>query len=354
MDLKTKFDKYFDTLQRKNTACPTQVLVWSGKNKIDYTYPGKNNNQPFHIASIGKIMTAVIIGILSDKDMLDIDEMICNYLPDDVTENLFVYKGVDYKDQITIRQLLNHTSGIADYFESKTNAGSNFVDQIMNTPDKIWSPSDLVDFTRDNQKANSAPGKFLYSDTGYVLLGLIIEKVVKRPFHEVLSEYIFKPLSMKDSYLLFGGTPINPKQKIAKAWFNKKEISELNMLSCDWAGGGVVSTLSDLLLFQKAIWGGTLLSKKYLSEMTKIDNTFRSGIYYGSGMMELRFEGFFFLLKGLPRPVGHSGILGTLLFYDKINDLHIIINLGSNNRVIDSFKSIIAIEQLVRRFTKIS
>jgi D-alanyl-D-alanine carboxypeptidase len=297
-------------------------------------------------------MTSIIVGILFDKGMLDIDQAICHYLPDDVTESLFVYKSVDYKVQVTIRQLLSHTSGVADYFESKTNAGSMFVDQIMDNPDKIWSPIELIDFTRNNQNAKSAPGKFLYSDTGYVLLGLIIEKVLKMPFHEVLSEYIFKPLSMKDSYLLFGGKPINPKRNIAPVWFNAKEISKLNMLSCDWAGGGVISTLSDLLIFQKAIWSGKLVSKKYLSEMTKINNKFRSGMYYGSGMMELRFEGFFFLLRGLPRPVGHSGILGTLMFYDETNDLHTIINLGSNKRVVDSFKSIIYIEQSSSRFIK--
>ncbi len=354
MNLYAKFDKYFDKLSRKNMDCPTQVLVWSDNNKIDYKYSATDYNQPFHIASIGKVMTASVVGILSDKGLLNIDDLICNYLSDDIIRNLFIYKSVDYKSQITIRHLLNHTSGIADYFESKTNAGSSFVDRIMDMPDKIWSPMDLINFTRDNQNAKSAPGSFLYSDTGYVLLGLIIEKVAKMPFHEVLSQFIFKPLNMKDSYLLFGGQPINQKQAIANVWFGKKEISRLNMLSCDWAGGGIISTLSDLLLFQKAFWNEKVVSAKYISEMTNINNKFRAGMHYGSGMMELRFDGFFFLLKGMSRPMGHSGILGTLMFYDKPNDTHIIMNLGSNKRVIDSFKAIIVVEQLVGRFVKSS
>lgn len=349
MDLKIKLDKYFDKIQRKSINYPTQILLWSDKNKIDYKYPDKNYDQPFHIASIGKMMTAAIIGILSDKGVLDVNDKISLYLSDNIIKDLFVYKDVDYKSQITIRQLLNHTSGVADYFESKTNAGSSFVDRIMKTPDVIWSPRELIDFTRNNQNAKSEPGKFLYSDTGYVLLGFIIESVTKKPFHEVLVDYIFNPLHMNDSYLLFGGKPINQKREIAPIWFNGKEVSRLNMLSCDWAGGGIISTLSDLLLFQKALWGGSLVSEKYLSEMTRINNKFRSGMYYGSGMMELRFEGFFFLLKGLPRPLGHSGILGTLMFYDKENDLHTIINLGSNKRVVDSVKVIIFIEQIISR-----
>jgi D-alanyl-D-alanine carboxypeptidase len=113
-----------------------------------------------------------------------------------------------------------------------------------------------------------------------------------------------------------------------------------------------VSTLSDLLLFQKAFWDGGLVSKNYLTEMTRFRNKFRSGMYYGSGMMQLRFEGFFFLLRGLPRSKGHSGILGTLMFYDELNDLHIIINLGSNKRVVDSIKAIIYIEQHINRTIK--
>jgi len=352
MDFKPKLDKYFTKIQRNNAECTTQAMVWSGKNKIDYKFPSVGHDQPFHIASVGKMMTASLIGILSDKGMLDINENICNYLTDDTTQNLFVYKGVDYKSQITIRQLLNHTSGVADYFDCKTNAGSKFVDIIIATPDKIWRPIELVDFTRNNQSAKSAPGKFAYSDTGYVLLGLIIENITKMPFQEALSVFIFNPLSMKDSYLLFGGLPINPKRKISNIWFNKKEISKLNMLSCDWAGGGIISTLSDLLIFQKALWHGKLVSSDYLQQMITINSKFHRGIYYGGGMMELRLEGFFFLLRGLPRPKGHSGILGTLMFYDEKNDLHTIVNLGSNKRVINSFKVIIYIEQLISRAVK--
>lgn len=342
-----KFNNYFKKLSAKcKNNEPTQALVYSEKNKIDFQFSG-GNNQPFHIASIGKMMTATIIGTLSDNGRLDIDDQISKYLSGDVINGLFVFNGTDYKDQITIHQLLNHTSGISDYFESKTNAGSKFVDQIMQTPDKLWSPMELVDFTRNNQSAKSAPGQFSYSDTGYVLLGLIIESITKMTFAKALEIYIFKPLFMNDSYLLFGGQPINRKREIANILFNGTEINKLNMLSCDWAGGGAVSTLSDLLLFQQAFWSGKLVSNKFINAMTQIENKFRSGMHYGAGMMELRFDEFFFLLRGMSRPLGHSGILGTLMFYDKQNDLHIIINMGSNKRVVDSIKAIIYIEQMV-------
>lgn len=348
-DINKKLDKFFSKLSNKYTLdAPTQALVVSAKNKINYSYSNVPDDMPYHVASIGKMMTATMIGILSDTGLLDVNAKIGVYLSQEIIKDLFAYKGTDYTENITVLHLLRHTSGIADYFDSKTNAGSKFVDVALNNPTKIWAPQDLVEFTRTNQSAVSPPGRFLYSDTGYVLLGMIVESVTNMPYQDALKNYIFKPLSMKDSYLLFSGAPINPKREIAKIWFNNTEISTLNMLSCDWAGGGIVSTTKDLLIFQRALWNGELVSNNFMSLMQHFEHKFRSGMYYGTGMMELRLEGFFFLLRGLPRLLGHSGILGTLLFYDKENDINIIINLGSNKRVVDSFKAIIYIEQQIK------
>jgi D-alanyl-D-alanine carboxypeptidase len=121
------------------------------------------------------------------------------------------------------------------------------------------------------------------------------------------------------------------------------------MLSCDWAGGGIVSTLDDLLKLSKAFWGGYVVSRSFLSEMSVIRNRFRAGMHYGLGMMELRFQEFFFLLRGFPSPKGHSGILGTHLYYDAANDLHIVLNMGSNKKMAESIKLIIRIEALFKR-----
>jgi D-alanyl-D-alanine carboxypeptidase len=352
-DLNVQFQSYFTKLDHKNKqGAPTQALIYSDKLNIDFKYSEGAYNQPFHIASIGKMMTASIIGILSDKKQLNLDDYITTYLSADMLSGLFVHDGTDYQEQITIGQLLSHTSGIADYFESTVHAGSSFVDQIINEPDKLWTPQMLIDFTRNNQSTHSAPGSFYYSDTGYVLLGLIIEKVTRQQFHKVLADLVFKPVGMDDSYLLFGGQPSHPKQPIAPIWFNGKEISSLNMLSCDWAGGGVVSTLTDLLAFQRAFWSGKIVSQDFVEIMSTISNKFREGMFYGSGMMELRYEGFFFLLRGLPRPKGHSGILATAMFYDQTNDVHTIINLGSNKRVVDSFKALIYIAQSVKKIDR--
>jgi D-alanyl-D-alanine carboxypeptidase len=76
---------------------------------------------------------------------------------------------------------------------------------------------------------------------------------------------------------------------------------------------------------------------------------FRPGIYYGQGMMEIRFKEFFFLLGRLPRIKGHIGILATHLFYDPSREAHIILNLGDNTRMVESFRALIQIENGLQR-----
>lgn len=345
-----KLNKHFNNMARKSSkGAPLQILVSSKKHGIDFNYSNTTSDQPYHTASIGKMFTAAIIGMLCEKGLLQLDDRIDTHLSAEILHGLFVYNNMDYKEAITIRHLLGHTSGIADYFESNVTAGSKFMSQILNNPEKMWTPAMLVDFTRNTQVAASPPGKFFYSDTGYVLLGLIAEKVTGKSFADIMGEYIFQPLDMKDSYLMFYSEPQRqPKKDIANIWFDGKEISKLNLLSCDWAGGGVVSTTSDLLKFQKAFWDGILVSKNFMVEMQRFDNKYRAGIYYGLGMMELHFEEFFFLLKGLPRCKGHLGILATHMFYDPKNDAHIIMNFGSNKRMVESFKALITIERFFK------
>ncbi len=200
------------------------------------------------------------------------------------------------------------------------------------------------------------PGKiFNYSDTGYILLGLIIEKITGKSFAKNLEDEIFLPLEMRDSYLMFYSEPMNtPKKNIEKIWFNNVEISGFESLSCDWSGGGIVSTTADLLKFNQALRSGRLVQTSTLETMDVCQHKFRPGIYYGLGMMEIRFKEFFFLLGHLPKIKGHIGILSTHLFYDPSRDAHIIMNFGSNARMVESFKALIEIENILQRMQLVS
>ncbi len=266
-------------------------------------------------------------------------------------ERLFVFQGADYARQVTIEQLLGHTSGLADYFEGGVTGGRSFLDEVLANPQAHWTPQALLDFTREKQAAVGAPGQvFNYSDTGYILLGLLIERVSGRAFHENLRDEFFLPLEMDDSYLMFYSKPTRtPTKALEKIWFNGVEISGFESLSCDWAGGGIVSTTQDLLKFSRALREGKLVQPAALASMDTCTHKFQPGIYYGLGMMEIRFKEFFFLLGRLPKVKGHIGILATHLFYDPLREAHIVLNFGSNRRMVESFKALIQVENILAR-----
>lgn len=344
-------NQYFQKIQAKNRHKPMQIKVYSQKLGLDYTFPPDSSSQPYHIASIGKLFTAALMYRLVERGLLGVKDPITRYLPPETLERLFVYQGKDYADQVTIEHLLGHTSGVADYFEGGAAGGKSFLDEVLSNPQFHWTPQKLIDFTRDHQTAVGIPGKvFNYSDTGYVLLGLIVEAITGKSFNKNLEDEFFLPLEMRDSYLMFYSEPLNtPKKNIEKIWFNDVEVSGYESLSCDWSGGGIVSTTEDLLKFNQALRSSQLVQSSNLETMDICTNKFKPGIYYGLGMMEIRFKEFFFLLGGLPKIKGHIGILSTHLFYDPSRDAHIIMNFGSNTFMVESFKALIEIENVLQR-----
>jgi len=345
------FDKYFQKIESTNQNKPIQIKVYSQKLNLDYSYPPDSSSQPYHVASIGKLFTSTLVQMLAEKGLLDVKDLIIHYLPPAVLERLFEYQRIDYAEQVTIEQLLGHTSGVADYFEGGTTEGKSFLTEVLTNPGFHWTPEKLLAYTRDHQRAVGMPGKvFNYSDTGYILLGLIIEKVMGKSFAQNLVDAIFLPLEMSDSYLMFYAEPINtPKKEINKIWINNLEVSGFESLSCDWSGGGIVSTTADLLKFNQALRAGRLIQPGTLASMDMCTHKFQQGIYYGLGMMEIRFKEFFFLLGKLPKVKGHIGILSTHLFYDPSRDAHIIMNFGSNTRMVESFKALIEVENTIQR-----
>lgn len=310
--------------------------------------------QPYHVASVGKMFTATLTAILVDEGRLRFEDPITQHLSAGETEGLFVVDGTDHAPEVTVEQLLAHTSGVADYFGDPVTSGRAFTDLIVEERDTQWTPASLLDFSRKYQRPVAAPGTtYHYSDTGYILLGLILERVERKPFHQILRDRLFAPLAMHDTYLLYRDRPAREASRpLADIWFHGTEVSRFRSLTADWAGGGVVSTLDDLLAFQKALHSGRLVKPETLQRMMQARHEFRSGIHYGLGIMEIRFEEFFFLLKGLPRVYGHIGILSTHLFYDPESNTHIILNFGDDESMVTSFRALIEVVTTLRRIQR--
>jgi D-alanyl-D-alanine carboxypeptidase len=341
-------------LNAKKSVYSVLVLVDAPQKEIDLKYAVGTSkgvpvqtDQPFHVASVGKLFTATLIGHLVDEGKLQLDDPINLFLEKPMLDKLFVYQGVDYQDQVTIENLLSHTSGVADYFALEDNG---LMESLYQAPDKFYTPQELVQYTREHQSAYFAPGDgYHYCDTGYVLLGLIIESVTGKSFDQNLHELIFDPLEMKDTYLILYSEPLNGMRPIAEAWVNGYEVSQNQSISIDWAGGGVVSTLDDLAIFIRALYQGKIISLQTLDEMNKFDYEFMRGIAYGNGFMQMQFEKFMPTLGFLPRMTGHMGVLGTQLFYDRETDMVYVSSFGSTDATAASVQTMIQILSTVHR-----
>ncbi len=346
----THLDQYMTGIEKQiQDKSSLQVLLHSEKLGISYEYPPNGKDSPFHIASIGKVFTATLLCMLAEKGEISLDDPIVKYLPDTSLEGLFIFEGKDYAKQVTIRELLTHTSGVADYVEDPVNNSPPFLELILDNPDTYWTPEMLVAFSRDHQHAIGKPGDvFHYSDTGYVLLGRIIENITSKSLHANLHDEFFTPLEMNDSYLMFRSEPANqPKKPIQKIWLSDREVSQFISLSSDWAGGGIVSTPADLLKFHRALRVGKLISPALLGQMETFSNQFMPGINYGMGMMEVDFQDFSPMLSSLPRVTGHIGIWGTHMFYDNKTDSYINVNLGSASCMNKSFEVLIELMKTI-------
>ena len=258
------FDTYFGKKAKPTSNYSgVQAYVYSETLDIDWQFAQGSSlraetltkDQPFHLASAAKLFTATTIYQLAEEGKIVLDDPITSVYPSEQLDRLFVSGGVDYRDQVTFRQLLSHTSGIADYFGGPVTTGETMAQRLISQPEKVWQPQELLAFSKDYQTAVGAPGEgYTYSDSGYILLGLIIETVESKSFERVLEERFFIPLEMNDSYMATRSTPLSGNIKpIADLWLEGIEFGAAPALSVDWSGGGVISTLDDLIRFNSAL-----------------------------------------------------------------------------------------------------
>lgn len=208
-----------------------------------------NTNTKFRLASVTKQFTSMLILQLVAEGKLDLHKPISTYLKD---------YPKPQADKITIHHLLTHTSGIPNYtsFPNYWN--------LMRNP---ISPSDLIKNFADSTLKFTPGERFNYSNSGYVLLGNIIETVTKKNYAEILQEKIFSPLGMKGSGY-YNSTNIIKHE--ASGYFlsgsSYKKANYIDM-SVSYAAGGIYSTVEDLYRWDQALYTEKLLPKKYLDSM---------------------------------------------------------------------------------------
>ncbi len=339
-----KTEKLFQKEIAKDNVYNAFLQIFSPSRQINWDFVGGQflngeavtSANPFYTASIGKTFTATAIAVLTEDGRLKLDDKISQFLPESILERLHIYNGKDYSHEITIAQLLQHTSGLPDYFQGETLDGSpNVMALLFADPERFWSPLETVRFAKEKMQALFVPGTdYYYTDTEYVILGLIIENVSGMTLHDFFRKHFFEPLGMQNTFLFLRSEPLLRTAKIAEVYAGGVEVSWMRSLTADWAGGGLVSTCHDLLAFQQALFTGKIIPAKTLNRMQRwIPET--RGMEYGLGLRKISFKELFPTLPDLTL-IGHSGSSGSFMFYCPELDIYVAGTLNQTEEVRNS------------------
>ncbi len=274
--------------------------------------------QPSYMASVGKLFTAALVGMLHDEGAVSLDDPITEHLDRELTDGLHVADGEDHTGKIQVKHLLAQTSGLPDDFEP-------LLERLLQSPDPGLTPRGAVLWAKENRTPLFPPGEgFHYTDTNYHLLGFIVERATGLAFYEALRQRIFEPLGMTRSSMLGFSEPAEAApEPTADAYIRGTRVNDLaGYAALDYAGGGVVAPMGDLLTFMKALVSHRIVTAATLERMRSDSRKKHLGIRYGYGIWEI-----------VPVPVimparlscwGVLGITGAFMFYHPRLEAHFI------------------------------
>ena len=310
----SKSEVVFQQLLDNKAKSSTGVLMAVYAPKLDLKWQGAagfdnkakehklSPEQPFRIASITKSFTAVSILRLSEMGKLDINDPIATYISE---KHKAILKKDNYDvDAITIKQCLQHTSGIFDYA-----VGTNeYVATAIKEPKKRWTRTEQIQFAIDHGDPVGKPGEvYHYSDTGYNLLGEIIERVTGKSLAAANRELIqFKKLKLSNTWLQSLEPAPKGMSRRVHAYFQDVDATNWDNSVDLYGGGGYVSTTEDLTkfyhhlfnngIFEKPETLNIMLSSNGITNQGRMAQSYKMGLWeiktpYGSGYMHNGFWG---------------------------------------------------------------
>ncbi|KJD35649.1 hypothetical protein PW52_07835 [Tamlana sedimentorum] len=211
------------------------------------------------VGSIVKMVTATVILKLQEEGKLNIDDKISNYLNGD---NINKIKNAE---KATIRQLMQHSSGINNYIHSL-----QFQTASLNNLVKEWNAHELLKYSYNESPYFEPDEDVRYSNTGYILLGLLIEKLEGKPLYQVFDENIFEPLGLINTQFA-GKNPV--PEGIVRGYVDL--YSNLNVIESTYysgwdyytADGGLISNVYDMNVFFRALMNGEIINANSLNQM---------------------------------------------------------------------------------------
>ncbi|MBX9784991.1 MAG: serine hydrolase [Chitinophagaceae bacterium] len=231
-----------------------------------------NADMIFRLGSITKQFTALAIMQLADKGKLSLSDLLTKYIPD-----------YAIKEPITIEQLLNHTSGIKSY----TNVDSFWAQMRTDL-----TPRQIIKLTEKDTLEFKPGTKWNYNNTGYVILGYIIEKVAGISYETYVQQNLFAPAGMKNSYYGNESKIIKNRAKGYKKNGTEFQISDYISMTLPYAAGSLISTVEDLWKWNKALYSYQLVKKEWVDKaITPYVLPDGSSTGYGFGLSVANVQG---------------------------------------------------------------
>ncbi|MCU0700160.1 MAG: beta-lactamase family protein [Myxococcaceae bacterium] len=267
---------------------------------------------PFLSASVGKLFVATAVLALERRGALSLEDPLSKWTRPEAITGLPIVGGDEALAKVTVRQLLAHRTGLPDAFSDASSDGEpRLFDRIALEPNRRWSRDDVFAYTRAHYPAVGAPGSvFHYSDLNYDLLGLVLEGVTGRPFHEVVRREVLEPLALTHTwYHAYEPAPAGVLP-IADVFVGRVNLRGAPALSVDQAGGGLATTVEDLRRLLRGLLAGRPVPLNALAT-SFTEDAMHPGIDVGLCAWRIRPGGVFFALGGLPVLEGHSGATGV-------------------------------------------
>lgn len=292
-----------DLLKHKLIHNATLLACRADGECMELSKGGMTKDSSFYIASISKLYTHAMIFQLIDQGALYYETKLMEILPD-------IARHLPYGDVVTVRHMIDQTSGFANYEMDRQPGGAVLFKEIL-------QKDRAVDFGEALQILKTLPHKFTpgagrrayYADINAMLLGRIIELMTNTPLDQVLETMICRRLDLKQTHYAIQGS-----EQVTPIYNGTQQVRASKYLATQKAQGGIVATNAELMKFTQAFFCGRLFDEKHIASPTFRPIQFVP-MKYGSGMMQLAVPRILSPFVPAPEIRGHSGSTGSFAYY---------------------------------------
>lgn len=248
--------------------------LWTGSSGLSYAGQPITTDMKFGIASNSKLFVSTAMLILAESNTISLDDSVKKWLPS--------YPNVN--PDITIRQLLNHTSGVSDPIFQVP-----WIDTIKANPTRIFTPEEVLSWLG---APFFAPGAgYTYSNVNYILAGMIAESATGFHISKIIRDSIFTPLDMDSTFYDFEEAEL---ATIAHRWWDGVDFNDTSRVGLNSAGGcagAIFSTASEMAQWYHALFSGKVVNQASMTELTTFGETSNPLMDYGLGLTRETIQG---------------------------------------------------------------